>query len=180
MSTLHVTKLDVARRQLEVAVRLYFNEVHPVAVHTLAAAAYNVLRDVNLARSGSPMIVKDRIDEYVKPEFVSELRKKINEAENFFKHADRDPDRVLEFRPGLTEFFLLDACEKYRQLTGEAVPEFILYTGWLSLQKPDAFILPPEGEALRSQIRSESLSFGRARFFAEMLPVVTKQGIVGP
>ena len=39
--------------------------------------------------------------------------------ENFFKHADRDPDGVIEFRPSLTKFFLFDAVEMYRQLTVE-------------------------------------------------------------
>ena len=50
---LRLTKLDAARRQLETAVRLYFHEGDPVSTHTLAAAAYNVLRALN-KRQGGP------------------------------------------------------------------------------------------------------------------------------
>jgi hypothetical protein len=177
---LRITKLDAARRQLEVAVRLYFYEADPVSLHTLTAAAYNVLRDVNRARDGSPMFVKDNIEKYIKPEFVDQMWKRVVEAENFFKHADHDPDGVLEFRPGQTEILLLDACEKYRQLTGEAVAELTVYIGWLMLQKPAIFIFPSEVEAIQEQVREDFGSFSRSQFFAEMLLIVTKRGIAAP
>lgn len=44
--TLHISKLDSARRQLETAVRLFFVDGDPVSVHTLAAAAGEVLADL--------------------------------------------------------------------------------------------------------------------------------------
>lgn len=37
MAPIIVTKIDAARRQLEVAVLLYFNDRDPLAIHTLAA-----------------------------------------------------------------------------------------------------------------------------------------------
>jgi hypothetical protein len=180
VATVHVTKLDAARRQLEVAVRLYFNEGDPVSRHTLTAAAYTVLRDVNSARSGTAMEVTGNIDSYIKPEFVTQIRRNLIDAQNFFKHADRDPNRVLEFNPRLTEILLLDACLTYKRLAEEAVPEFLLYVGWLMLQEPTWFIFPQEIEALRNQVRSDVHALGRAQFFAEMLPVVSKQGVVAP
>jgi hypothetical protein len=39
-----VSKLDAAKRQLETVIRLYFSNGDPVSIHTLTAAAYNVLR----------------------------------------------------------------------------------------------------------------------------------------
>jgi hypothetical protein len=39
---LKISKLDAAKRQLEVAIRLYFYFGDPVAIHTLTAAAYNI------------------------------------------------------------------------------------------------------------------------------------------
>jgi hypothetical protein len=45
-----ISKLDAARRQLDTAIRLYFMEGDPVSVHTLAAAAFEILKD--LVRSG--------------------------------------------------------------------------------------------------------------------------------
>jgi len=45
---------------------------------------------------------------------------------NFFKHADRDPDRVLRFRPALTEWVIFDAVVMQHDLDGTFSPE-----GWV-------------------------------------------------
>jgi hypothetical protein len=42
-----IAKLDAAKRQLTVAIRLFFNHADPVAIHTLAAAAYQILYDLS-------------------------------------------------------------------------------------------------------------------------------------
>lgn len=49
---LRLSKLDAARRQLETATKLYFEHGDEVSIHTLAAAAYSVIRDINEHRGG--------------------------------------------------------------------------------------------------------------------------------
>jgi hypothetical protein len=51
-----VSKIEAALRQLETAIQLYFSDGDPISVHTLTAAAYNVLRDVT-ARTGTDRII---------------------------------------------------------------------------------------------------------------------------
>ena len=46
MAEVTLSKLDVARRQLETAIRLYFYDGDFVSTHTLAAAACKVLNDL--------------------------------------------------------------------------------------------------------------------------------------
>ena len=41
----HLTKLDVAERELRAAICLLFDDGDPVAVHTLAASALGILED---------------------------------------------------------------------------------------------------------------------------------------
>ena len=82
---LFISKLDAARRQLESAIFLYFNEADPVSIHTLTAAAYNILKDLSAKRIGSAMFVKGLILNFIKEEYRDEMHKKIYEAENFFK-----------------------------------------------------------------------------------------------
>lgn len=48
---------------------------------------------------------KDQTLASIKPEFKREVAIKLHEAQNFFKHADRDSDKVLSFNPGQTEMF---------------------------------------------------------------------------
>jgi hypothetical protein len=124
-----ISKLDAAKRQLETAIRLYFQSVDPVSIHTLTAAAYNIIRNINEKRGGNPMLTKEKILEYVKAEFQKMFRDKINEAENFFKHADRDHESTLTFNPCESEMLILDACSQYYKLTGEDLPLFAVFRG---------------------------------------------------
>lgn len=135
---LHVGKLQTARRQLETAVSLFFQHGDPVSIHTLTCAAYNVIRDINNSRDGSPMFAKQY---YVNLEDKPSLSD-FNEPENFFKHANRDPDAVLTFYPKFTECLLIDACEKYLNLTGDHVVDFIVFIMWFTSRAPEKYDIP--------------------------------------
>lgn len=49
-ATLHVTKLAAAKRQLQAAIRLFFLREDDLAVHTVASAAYGLLKDLKRDR----------------------------------------------------------------------------------------------------------------------------------
>ena len=167
------SKLDVARRQLETAVRLYFSLGDPVSIHTLVAAAYQVLRDLNRKHDGTPMLKDQMLDLWVQPSGREMARRKLNEAENFFKHADRDHAEVLEFRQGATELFLFDACQKYRQLSGEILPILAVYETWWYIGPGAEFKLGPDHEKHRAEIRRQYPNATRQSFFATVLPVIS-------
>ena len=88
---LRVSKLEAGKRQLETAIILYFNYGDTVSIHTLSAAAYGVLRDLNEKRGGEPMF-KEPLWQLMDTPELREYRKLINQPENFFKHSDRNPD----------------------------------------------------------------------------------------
>jgi len=56
---LHLSKLDAALRQLETAVTLYFHSSDPISIHTLTAAAYNVLQGIKKHRGAGFQMFKD-------------------------------------------------------------------------------------------------------------------------
>ncbi len=162
-STLKVSKLDAARRQLEAAIDLYSRHGDEVAIHTLAAAAYDVLRDLNEAQGGGPMI-KD-IHKYVDPQHAELLRKKLNEAQNFFKHADRDPGSVHSFKPLQTETLLFEACLKHRELSGRITPLLAVYSVWFMLLNRDIFEKQPTFAKVLNNLSEWSAAKDRTRFF---------------
>src|ERR1039458_6074559 len=98
--TIHISKLDAAKRQLETAIRLWFHSGDPVSVHSLAAASHQLLHDLG-KRHGIGTIL--RTAAYVKPEYRKKHAKMVSSYENFFKHADRDPEKLLEYNPAATE-----------------------------------------------------------------------------
>lgn len=49
-ASLHVTKLAAAKRQLQAAIRLFFLEEDELAIHTVASAAYGLLKDLKRDR----------------------------------------------------------------------------------------------------------------------------------
>jgi hypothetical protein len=116
-----VTKLQAVRRQLVVATQLYFYDSDAVAIHTLVAAAYNVLRDISRHHGIQGMSVKDYFPTTIPESKQPQVIQWINSFENFFKHADRDPDPngMIELNPEVTEIMLIDAWSQYERLCGD-------------------------------------------------------------
>jgi hypothetical protein len=88
------SKPQAATRQLDVAITLLFADYDPLAIRTLAAAAHGVLADL-VERKLPGGSWRSKIIE------GSGLSKSaaigvLNAAQNFLKHADRDPDAELE------------------------------------------------------------------------------------
>ena len=165
-----ITKLEAARRQLETAIRLYFSEADPVSIHTLTLAAYDIIRNVSKKRGGSPMVIKDELPELVNPKYKKMFRDKLNEAQNFFKHADRDADSTLRFCPAITEKMMWDACEQYCKLTSESPPLFRAYIAWFKALYPKVFDMSDEFARKASHIAEA----GRAGFLEDVLPLLSK------
>ncbi len=132
-----VTKLDAARRQIRVAIRLFFQREDMAAVHTLAAAAQEVLREIGKARSVETFArYDDAVDQIVRPEMREEFCRMLRQAQNFLKHADRDPDGVLDFYPEATQYYLFDATRMYILLDPVGSPEALMFLCWFSVKHP--------------------------------------------
>jgi hypothetical protein len=54
--SLFLTKLAVAERQLHAAIRMALSDDEPLAVHTVAAAAYRILRDIKQKRGKNDLV----------------------------------------------------------------------------------------------------------------------------
>lgn len=110
-TTIQVTKLDAARRQLRTALELWFADADPVSIHSLVGGAYQVLHDLNRKAEGPPLLFDNPA---IKKEFSPQAIQRLKEHMNFFKHADRRkikgaPAVTIEFDPALNELFFL-AC----------------------------------------------------------------------
>jgi hypothetical protein len=80
-----ITKLDAAQRQLDCAIWLRLKGMDSLAVHTLAYAAYGILRDLCRDRPEVREMIEAIIDH---TEFAK--------VPSFLKHADYDPEGMLD------------------------------------------------------------------------------------
>lgn len=167
-----VTKLDAARRQLETAVILWFHEGDPVSIHTLVAAAYQILYDLNKKRGGAPMMKDAKI---VRPERMKEWQRIFAKWENFFKHADRDPLKTLLFPPQVTRNFMLDAIAKYGEMSHEERPLFRLFNFYMIFTEPQFFKDDDFVKRFQDEV-VPNLPAGitKREFFHHFLPSLTK------
>jgi hypothetical protein len=140
MITEKVTKLDVARRQIDEAIRMFFDRRDPIAVHTVVSAAAQVLSDLGKTRGFQGWT---RNPSVVKPGRWKEWREAITRFEAFFKHADKDADATCDFRPDVTQLFILEAVELLRVFIGKFTWEGMIFSIWFSVKYPD---LLKEGE----------------------------------
>jgi hypothetical protein len=53
MASVHINKLAAAKRQIQAAIRMSFAREDELAIHTVAAAAYGLLKDIKKARGMS-------------------------------------------------------------------------------------------------------------------------------
>jgi len=153
MPNIYISKLDAAKRQLDVAINLFFKSGDPVSIHTLTAAAYDVLIGLGKAEKVVELGIKDA-ELYIKDGHQKEYLAILNKAQNFFKHSDKDPKETIEFNSESTIFFLLSAVRLYIDLTKEKPNNMIVYIQWCILMYPRLLKdeHQKEYEGLRSQL----------------------------
>lgn len=168
MDRFFINKLDAARRQLETAALLYFNDRDIISVHTLAAAAYEIVETIAQKRGSSTLVQRSLLN-FLPDDLVKDVRKAMRTPQNFLKHADKDPEAQLEFEPNFTELILLDAMATYAQITGDIPSIFNAFSTWLGLQKPDMFGGTPEAKEIMREAQRHFGSMTRLEFLKKSL-----------
>jgi len=129
-----VTKREAAVRQLHQAIRLFFSKGDMLAVHTLTAAAFQLLTDIG-RKSGAES--RFRSEELVRPERMKDWVNALNSTQNFLKHADRDPDTTLRYVEEGTALFLYEAVELAERLVTGKSRERLAFHLWFAFSFPD-------------------------------------------
>ena len=148
MTKLHVSKFDVAERQLLLAIRLFFKEEDPVSIHTLSEASSQILYDLRDTYGGNSMFKNSA---FIKEEHKKEWYKKIAKSKNFFKHAEKDPNSTHEFNVTINHFSLIDAVNMYETIKKKWVPETLIYTCWFVSKYPNLLLQKSNYESAYKQ-----------------------------
>lgn len=169
MTKIRVNKIEAARRQIDAAIRMLFNNEDPVAIHTVATAAFRILRDL---ADGIDTPRWKQFDQMIKPELRREFWQRMNKPANFFKHADRDRDDVLDnVDEEYNDATIFLAMVIYEDLGYQPTAEMRAFFGWFAMAKPHFFLeheqltrLLSQGHQLLAEMnlsRAERLALGK-------------------
>jgi hypothetical protein len=165
-----ITRKDAAKGQLESAILLWFLEEDHAAIHTLAVAAQTLLHNIGTKSGKGSGLVR-----WIKSQPKS-FQKRSFDAQNFFKHANTDPNRILTYAPAIAEIDMIDACVCFYGLYGFVTPLMLTFSLRFSLFSPD--VLPPDGfpvELPKGFKIEELVKLSRREFLDRILPYLTKR-----
>jgi hypothetical protein len=134
-----LTKRDVATCQLETAIILFFEQRDPISIHTLAEASLEVLRGVAKGRGIDLSSISFRDLCLIKPEHQKTVWQILNNARNFLKHAEKDFDTTLDFKPIVNAFSLFQGCAVLQSL-GYGTLKSIIFLIWFTKKYPECFL----------------------------------------
>lgn len=156
-----ITKTDAAKRQLNTAIRLFFENRDHLSLYALAVASREVTDAViqsrrselyqrELARVGDPLKVRlsyrEEMEIVVKAEFYKDFLKLDHKWQNFFKHACKDPDAEIEpFTTKQLALVILTAMKNYFLLTQNLTTEMKTFFVWIAVAEPQLVKSAPEG-----------------------------------
>lgn len=142
MSTPKISKQEAAKRQLDTAIDLFFEGGDVLSAHTLAFAAFKVLLNLYPHRGNDDF--GEQIDKLI-TEGVGWHR--FTEAANFLKHADRDPEGVLEdFDSEMVLPLIGLATLLYRRLSGHFSRKMEAFDFWIETLAADELAIEDSDE----------------------------------
>jgi len=171
-TTLKVTRLEGARRQLQTAITLWFEGGDPVSVHSLVGSAYVVIHDLNRSAKGLPLMFDSPI---IKKQFKKEAVSDLKAHMNFFKHADMrkgKPSDSIDFDPGLSEVFVMACVAGLQGMKLRLNDHEAAFLFWRMLHGPGGLV-EYGNEVLRKTLSAATLAevgnLERSQLLAEFL-----------
>lgn len=167
---IEITRESAARGQLESAILLWFLEGHVASIHTLAVAAQELLHGVG-KKAGKPSKVASWIKS--KPKAFQKLSRL---PQNFFKHANTDPNASINYPPVLGDMHIVDAVMSYEDLFQKLPPVMQLFAARFAVEYPD--ILPVDYAAtkiLKGAKIDDLAELSRSDFLVECLARVGRR-----
>lgn len=113
---------------------MWFMDGDEVSIHTLAAAAYQIIHDLKEHTGIVQGLLYDAAN--VKDEHRNKWINFIKKPMNFFKHADKDPEGMIEFRPIGSLVYMAFGATGLRLLGERTSYTVNAFTLWLVINRP--------------------------------------------
>jgi hypothetical protein len=170
MSLVNLNKIECAQRQLDVAIKMWFFDEDVVSTHTLTCAAQTILEDLNskLNKTESMKDIIQKLDKFVSPMLLKKLHKEINKYQNFFKHADRDPNETIQFNTKQTQLFLVASGQIFQALANEMTIPMKINHLWFAVNNSHLFSSESDFDKIVQKNKDHFLSMTKTTFYEKM------------
>ncbi len=167
MTEIKVDKIGAATRQIELAIRLLFQNEDPIGIHTLAFAGFKILHDLGKVKKSE---ISQYLTKIVKPGMEGKFWKVFNRAANFFKHADSDPYGFLEgVQEEANDGLILFSCFLYRDIKSCWTPQMVAFVTWYLVIHPEVSDYLQDDPVMRQLLQSQEMCTVRNKSRDEQL-----------
>ena len=162
-----VTKIGAAEKQLDTAIKLFFENVDHLSAYTLAAASSEITDDLcgrrenelflsELERVGDAKKVRlsfrYEMGILVKSEYLKHAMDLIRKPQNFLKHADKDPNgQMEEISVEKLALCIVFAIKNFVLLEKRWTPAMSLFFCWFAAKNPQ-YLLKDRNDDFEHQI----------------------------
>lgn len=130
-----IYRKDAAKRLITTAIELVFANGDAVSTNVLTWSATEMLRGI--ASASSVQTFHAELELRIKPDYIKDWRHALKGHYNYFKHADRDPERVIEdFSPDATTWALFAAQIDYNAIYKTRTWPMLVYHLWFMCRYP--------------------------------------------
>jgi hypothetical protein len=177
-ATVRILKLAAAQRQLDAAIRMFFAEEDELAVTTVAAAAYRILRDIAEKR-GQKIVANDWRDTmlgvaraYVKNELPEDTVSRFKADSQMWPVISILAEKIREVGSDRT-------IAELRAIVSVEVPAQAERSHWGAMNKAANFLKHADVDYDQSldagNLNSEELIFGASRLYFDLMGYLTAE-----
>ena len=136
--SVRITKIQIAKAQIETAIDLFFNEDDRIAVLTLAGAGEEILGNVLSRKKSRNMlgVVYSASEERQLSLDPKDIANIANRTRNALKHAKFETEDEIDFDPEEAVIMLLRATINYQLEVGTLTARMEDYLSWLRTERP--------------------------------------------
>ena len=129
-----ISKLDIAEIQINTAIKMLFDDINPISIHTVISSGYQIVRDFSVRHDTQEYF---EMTVFIKKKYIREFWKCVNKHNNFFKHANKDPDDIYEgFNESINDFTIMWAILLYKGLNRIITQEMKMFLLWFQATNP--------------------------------------------
>jgi hypothetical protein len=131
---IRINKIEAAQRQIDAAIRMLYRGEDPVAVHSVISAANGIVRAICKANNTTSWV---DLLALIKRGMEKEYWNGFLRMANFIKHADKDPEGVLEgVQEEVNDWVILYTIFLYNDLAA-LTPTMSAHLAWMEGFYPD-------------------------------------------